>query len=264
MLRRFSVLFLALTCCFAASARADEWKKTFTVSGKPDLRVDANDASIEVRSADRKDVEVTVTTERLKIGPGNVTVSDHQTGDRIEIEVRRPHQYISFSFHSYSLRVQVSVPRDVNLDLHSGDGHIAVSDVVGQLTLDSSDGRIEADRVDGVLRAHTSDGRIRVDGRFDDLELKTSDGRIEAAVRPGSKMSSSWSVRTSDGGIELRVPENFAADLDVHTGDGHIDSDLPVTVSGSLSRSNLRGKLNGGGFLLEIRSGDGSIHLGHT
>jgi hypothetical protein len=257
-------LLLAVLCLASTSALADEWKKTFTVTGRPELRVDANDASIEVHAADRKDVEVTVISERLKIGPGEVTVTDRQTGNHIDIEVRRPHQYISFSFHSYALRVQVSLPREANLDLHSGDGRISVNDVAGQLRLDSGDGRIEADRVDGVLRAHTSDGRIRVDGRFDDLELKTSDGRIEAAVRPGSKMTSTWTVRTSDGSIELRVPENFAADLDVHTGDGHIDSDLPVTVSGSLNRSSLRGKLNGGGFLLEIRSGDGSIHLGHT
>ena len=37
--------------------------------------------------------------------------------------------------------------------------------------------------------------------------------------------------------------------------------DLPVTVNGSIERSSIRGKLNGGGPLLEITTGDGSIRV---
>jgi DUF4097 and DUF4098 domain-containing protein YvlB len=226
--------------------------------------VNSNDASIEVRSWERHEVEVRVTTDGLKIGPGHVQVTDRQAGDRIEVEVRRPHQVMSLSFHSYSLRIEVSVPREVNLDLHSGDGHIKVDDVKGEIRLDSSDGHLDGLRLDGSLRAHTSDGRIHVEGRFDALDVSTSDGSIEAEVQPGSKMSSGWSLHSGDGSITLHLPESLAADLDLHTGDGHIDMDLPVTVSGSLSRSTVRGKLNGGGFLLNVRTSDGSIHLGKS
>ena len=37
---------------------------------------------------------------------------------------------------------------------------------------------------------------------------------------------------------------------------------IPVTVSGSMDRGRMRGKLNGGGELLEISTGDGNIHVG--
>jgi hypothetical protein len=37
---------------------------------------------------------------------------------------------------------------------------------------------------------------------------------------------------------------------------------MPVTVSGSLEHTRIRGKLNGGGPLLEITTGDGSIRIG--
>ena len=43
--------------------------------------------------------------------------------------------------------------------------------------------------------------------------------------------------------------------------DGHIDLDLPVTVEGKLGSNTVRGKLNGGGSLLAIKTGDGSIRL---
>jgi len=33
-------------------------------------------------------------------------------------------------------------------------------------------------------------------------------------------------------------------------------------VNGSMERSRVRGKLNGGGELLEITTGDGAIHVG--
>jgi hypothetical protein len=72
-------------------------------------------------------------------------------------------------------------------------------------------------------------------------------------------MNSSWLIRTSDGRVEAHLPPDLAAELYAHTGDGRISLDLPVTVNGSIERSRIRGKINGGGPLLEIATGDGSI-----
>jgi hypothetical protein len=62
----------------------------------------------------------------------------------------------------------------------------------------------------------------------------------------------------------LSVPENFAADVSLHTGDGHITLDMPLTVQGRYDSSNVQGKLNGGGASLTIHTGDGSIRLGRS
>jgi hypothetical protein len=61
--------------------------------------------------------------------------------------------------------------------------------------------------------------------------------------------------------VTLEIPENLAADVDLHTGDGHIDLDIPVTTTGKIRQNEVRGKLNGGGNLLVIHTGDGSIRL---
>ena len=151
--------------------------------------------------------------------------------------------------------------REANLDLTTSDGNITTDGVKGQLRFSTGDGNIDAHQLDGTLRANTGDGQIRLAGRFDMLDLHTGDGNIDAEVLRGSKMTSGWLVRTGDGEVMLRLPEDFAADLSIHTGDGHISVDLPVTTSGKVSESNFQGKLNGGGMVLELRSGDGNISV---
>jgi hypothetical protein len=251
------VLFASLSL----SAFADDWSKTFSITGTADVHVDANDAEIEVHAADGKQIDVRVTTHGWKIGPGDVQVTDRQTGDRLEIQVRRPNRHFCIGVCNQGVRVELTVPRQSNLDLHSGDGNIRVSDVRGDLRLDSGDGNIEARSVDGKLNADTRDGNVRTDGRYDGLDLHTGDGNVEADVRSGSQITAGWVIRTGDGRLEIRLPQEFAADLDAHTGDGHVNVDFPVTVSGSMRENSVRGKMNGGGPLLELRTGDGDIRV---
>jgi DUF4097 and DUF4098 domain-containing protein YvlB len=127
--------------------------------------------------------------------------------------------------------------------------------------LQSGDGRQDIDSVEGALRAHAGDGHIQAAGRFDLLEITTGDGRIDARALPGSVMSSAWDLHAGDGTVTLQLPDNFAADVDLHTGDGHITTDVPISIQGSRNNSEVRGKLNGGGNSLTIRTGDGSIRL---
>jgi hypothetical protein len=80
----------------------------------------------------------------------------------------------------------------------------------------------------------------------------------------GSSIGKGWNLKTGDGSVTLTVPETLAADVVLHTGDGHITLDMPLTVEGRYDSSNVRGQLNGGGGVLLIDSGDGSIRLGRS
>jgi hypothetical protein len=59
----------------------------------------------------------------------------------------------------------------------------------------------------------------------------------------------------------LEVPEGLAADLYLHTGDGHIEVNVPMTTEGRIKGNDVHGKMNGGGKLMTIHTGDGSISL---
>ncbi|MGH9775052.1 MAG: DUF4097 family beta strand repeat-containing protein [Candidatus Acidiferrales bacterium] len=259
-----------------SQARADQWSKSYTVSGHADLHVNVNDGNVTVHSSDQNQITAHVETTNWTI-PGDVRITESQNGSHVEIEIHVPN--LHFSWRNHSLRLELSVPRNLDLDIHTGDGNISSDSLAGRVQLDTGDGNINANNLAGDVRLHTGDGyiegtgfagsldgdtgdgHIHIGGRFDGLKLHTGDGSIEVRVAQDSKMTSEWTLRTGDGSVTVQLPSNFNAQLDAHTGDGHINLEFPVTVSGSLDPTSLRGKINNGGETLMIRSGDGSIHI---
>jgi DUF4097 and DUF4098 domain-containing protein YvlB len=255
------LLCLSALLLIAVSLSAEEWKRDFTVGAHPQVRVQTNDARVEVRGVPGNVVSAKVITDGWHIGPGELSVTAQQSGDSISIQVKIPSRHIHFNFSSRSVRVEVTVPQASALDLYSADGSMHVSGVKGEARVGTSDGSIHVDNFDGNLHARTSDGSVEVGGRFDLLELSTSDGRINADVWKGSHMTSNWNVKTSDGSITLRLPDDLSAYLDAWTSDGHIDLQFPVEISGKVEKNRVRGKIHGGGPTLQIHTSDGSITL---
>ncbi|MGE5110350.1 MAG: DUF4097 family beta strand repeat-containing protein [Acidobacteriaceae bacterium] len=257
MRRKSILLFVVLLC---GIAYADEWKREYKVGAKPELRVDTNDGRIEVRRGGPA-IQVRVETEGYKIGPGDVHIYDRQDGDVVSLDVRTP-RGPSISFRNRWVHVEVLVPQNTKIDLHSGDGTLVLSGVSAPAFLSSGDGRIEVSDYSGPLKAKTSDGSMRISGKFDDLNLSTGDGHIDCEVQPGSRMNNRWVIRTSDGTLSLRLPNDFAANLDARTGDGHVRVNMPITMKSSAEDGHhIQGSLNGGGNLLDIQTGDGSINI---
>jgi hypothetical protein len=262
-MQRIASVILGFCLAAAPLARAEQWSKTFTITAKPELRVQTSDANIRVDTWDKNTIEAQVLAEDWKIGPGGVKVVDHQVGDSVELEVRLTHETCIVCIHSRDHRVDVIIhmPREGRVNLRTSDGSIRLADLRGEMDLQSSDGAIDVEGVDGALKAQASDGHIKAAGRFDALQLGSSDGHIEAHAAAGSTINSSWDIHSGDGSVALQLPESFAADVELHTGDGHISLDMPVSVEGQLGHNNIHGKLNGGGKLLTIHTGDGSIRL---
>jgi len=263
------------------SARADEWSKTYTIDGRANLHVSTDDGNVSITSADQKQIDARVITEGYKIGPHDVSIEESQNGNQVTLNVKITHggwSILHINVHK-SVQVELRVPRDLDIDAHTGDGNVSAQGASGRIHIDTGDGNVTADglkgdisfrtgdgniqatNIDGSLRADTGDGNVVVKGRFDSLNSKSGDGSVDAEAAPGSKTDAGWTMQSGDGQIVLRVPGDLHANLDAHTGDGSITLDMPVSVEGSLSRSAIRGKINGGGGLVKISTGDGSIHI---
>jgi len=294
-----AVIAAALAVFCAPGAHADETQtKSFTVSGHPAVRVETNDGHIHVATAaDSKTVEFHIEYQGYQLDK-NLHVESHQDGDRVEIVARvTGHWGFSWGVNTKRLRIEVRMPKDGDLQVHSGDGaiqtqalngnlmvttgdgsvrseavngnvdintgdgSITLEGAKGNIKLHTGDGHIEARELDGRVDASSGDGHIRLDGRFDALTIKTGDGGINARALPGSKVATSWSIRTGDGSVDVSLPADLQADIDASTRDGHISLGIPVTVEGNFSNSQIRGKMNGGGQQLTIHTGDGSIRL---
>jgi len=289
---------LLLSAALASPANAEEYVKAYTVAGRANVVVHVDDSSVHVVTSDSNQVEFRVLSEgfsAINIG-GKLHVDSQQNGDQVELTVRVNHG-VTIGINTTRLSTEVRMPRNADLQLQTSDGRVEVSDLNGNISvhtsdggikvsqlsgaidigskdggidaraltgtvkLRSGDGRIDGTQLDGKYDVSTRDGRIRLDGRFDALDIKSGDGSVTASAGPGSKMSTNWSIATSDGGIDVSIPRDFKANLDASTRDGHISLGMPVSVEGDLGKSKVRGTINGGGPTLYIHTGDGTIHL---
>ena len=276
-----ATLGLLVVASAATSARAEEWTKSYTVSGRARVHADSNDGAVRVTTGDSNQVEFRVTYSGYTMDK-NLTITSNQSGDRVEVSARvRNGMSWGFNMHK-SLRIEVRMPKNAdlevdtgdgsvesdaingNVDIHTGDGHIRLDGAKGNIRLRTGDGSIEGRELDGQLEATSGDGHINVDGRFDSLNIKTGDGSVTARANPGSKLVNSWNVHTGDGSVTMSVPGDLQANIDASTNDGRISLGLPVLVEGTMGTSQIHGKMNGGGNPLTIHTGDGSIHLSKT
>jgi DUF4097 and DUF4098 domain-containing protein YvlB len=244
--------------------------------------VESNDGSVRVTTGDSKQVEFKVIYTGYTLDK-NLSINSRQEGDQVEVSARlRNSMNWGWGGVHRTLRIEVHMPRNADLnvdtgdgsveaeaingslDVHTGDGHIRVQGAKGDIRLRTGDGSIEGHDLDGKLEATTGDGHVTLDGRFDGLNIKTGDGSINARANPGSKLENSWSVRTGDGSVDMSLPGDLQANIEASTNDGRISLGIPVTVEGSFSTSQIHGKMNGGGQPLTIHTGDGSIHLSKT
>jgi DUF4097 and DUF4098 domain-containing protein YvlB len=288
-MRRFCLTFCGLaamllfTVAAALPVRAEQWNKSYKLTGRPNLRVITNDGHVDLYNSGNGQIDALVTTNGWPIGDRGVRITESQNGNEVDLEVRVPTFHFSFGWNNRSVRIELHVPREADFDVETGDGSVTSQAFHGQLRISSGDGNIDAQGLAGQVRLHSGDGRIRgtdfdgelradsgdgsidVRGRFDTLSLESGDGSVRAEAQSGSKIVNDWSIRSGDGNVDLLLPDGLNADLDAHTGDGHITlENFSITTSGEISGSTVHGKIGSGGPPLTVHTGDGSIHISKT
>ena len=258
----------------------------FAVSGVPDVDLSTFDGRIEVRGWDRSEVRVVVekraaNRERLE----EIEIEAGQSGNRVRVAARRRDAdglrvTLSLGANWRGARLIASVPHESNLVARTDDGRITVADVSGTIEVSTDDGRIQGrglsgsvrartddgsvriEEVDGDVAAHTDDGSIHVAGVLAGLEASTDDGRIVVGAAPGSVMRGDWDLHADDGRVIVDLPRDFSALLDLATGDGRIRVDDRFGGNAGRGAEELRRVIGGGGFVLRVRTDDGSIRVG--
>jgi DUF4097 and DUF4098 domain-containing protein YvlB len=256
--------------------------KHFTTTGKPDVVVSTFDGSIEIRPWDKSEVQVVVEKRgRDKEDVSVIEVQAQQTGDRVEVNVIEPKHLGGFHINHRSAKLIVSVPASSDVAARSGDGSIDIERITGkvqlrsgdgsirgwkvggEVTVHTGDGSIKLEDVSGVLNVDTGDGSINVGGKLTSVRAKSGDGGVTIHADQGSTPETDWDITTGDGSVTLEIPEGFGAEIDAHTGDGHIRmQDVTISnVTGNMGKNTVRGRLGAGGKGVRVRTGDGSITL---
>jgi hypothetical protein len=172
-------------------------------------------------------------------------------------------------------RIQVS---DIGnaLSASTGSGDIEITSVAGSVKAVTGSGSIQVLDIGGALAATTGSGRIR--GQLTNgtaASVKTGSGSIDLSGVKGALVArtgsggitvsgepvDAWDVDAGSGSIRVELPEQAAFDLLAETGSGGITVNHPLTAEGMVRRQRLSGKVRGGGPLVALSSGSGSIRV---
>jgi hypothetical protein len=295
-----SAMLFAMAAITPLATRAEEWTKTYDISGRAQVRVETNDGAVRVVTGGaQKSVEFHVEYEGFQMNK-DLHVESHQNGDSVEVNARVSGHW-GFSWgKGHRIKIEVRMPKDADLtvntgdgsvetesvnghvkihtgdgavraqavsgdvDIDTGDGSITLEGAKGDIRLRTGDGHVEARDLDGKVDASSGDGHITIAGRLDALNIKTGDGSINANLAAGSKVTTGWSIRTGDGSVDIVLPADLQANIDASTNDGHISLNIPLLVEGTFRNSEIHGKMNGGGQPVTVHTGDGSIRLGRS
>ena len=286
-----AVLMLPPFLLLSSSSYADREVKeteeqTFEMEPGGVIKISVDEGFVNIRSWDRSEVEIRMTkyargknkreAQRLL---KDIEVEIEQTGNRLIIRERE------FEDESYSLfdlfdpdtwnrmcgrstwvDFDVSVPREIDLDVISDEGDVAISNVEGEIEVDSDEGDIEmegirsdrvtllADEGDMLLehiraRSSSSSSRLVIDTDEGDMELVDVEmDRVEIESDEGDVMA------------EMLRCEH----LDFYSDEGNIDADLIMLPDGDYRCQTDEGDIvlflpDDASFSITARSDEGEI-----
>ncbi|MEJ2145221.1 MAG: DUF4097 family beta strand repeat-containing protein [Acidobacteriota bacterium] len=146
-----------------------------------------------------------------------------------------------------------------NAELYTSGGSIRMGDVEGRIVASTSGGSVTVEHAEGQIQAETSGGGIHVKEIFGSIDARTSGGSVSAELR--SQPDGDCRLQTSGGNITVRLAPDLQFDVDAKTSGGRVKTDVPITVQGTLGKSHVEGRLNGGGPSLYLRTSGGSISI---
>jgi len=266
-----------------AQSSDHEWHKVYAVGGgAASLTVETGDSGLEIRSCgDCKEIRVHVESTR---NLNEYSIEEHQEGDHVSFTIKeKPRPFHIEWNESRKTKVSVQTPGKLDLDAKVADGNLSAQDLTGKVQVHAGDGSVELDNIkgdvhlvaaDGSVNLHNavgtidargSDGNMKIDGQFTMVQVETSDGSLDFTLAPGSQLTSASQIKSSDGRVSIRLPQSLSADMDVATGDGHLNCTLPLTMDHYDSKESgghhLHGHLNSGGVPFSIRASDGNVSI---
>jgi Toastrack DUF4097 len=157
---------------------------------------------------------------------------------------------------------RISADGPSGLDRHEGwsvSYRLAVP-TVSSLSLKSTNGGISIRDVDGQIEFRTVNGGVKLSNLAGDVKGRTSNGGVDVDLDGPSWKGEGLDVETSNGGVMVRVPEQYSAHLETSTVNGGFNVDFPVTVRGRLDRE-LNVDLGSGGAPIRVRTHNGGVKI---
>jgi len=265
---------LALAALPAVAAEAT-FVRTLTVNGPVELTVSTGAGSIHITQGPAGSIQIFGRVHNFWGGDASLVQQIanrppiEQTGGIVRIgQNQRP-------FHNIAIDYEIQAPANAFLDastgagslfddgvgqnvrLHSGSGAIHANGLTGSFSLETGSGSIFASQSgEGDVRAQTGSGSIQLQSIHGGLHAQSGAGSIRVAGTPDAP----WHIETGAGSIDFATG-GASLDIDAESGFGSIRCDRSLSMKQSEDHHHLVGKLGGGGPVVRLESGAGSIHI---
>lgn len=252
-----ALLSLALTGCHEAHA-ADTLTRTFNLGATPKVEVRNISGPITVTGSARTSVYLSAVKsggsaaqrERLKI-------TIEARGNALSVRTRCD-RWVRGCGEGVRVRYTLHVPRSTRLQCRSVNGPVTVSRVQGGVQASTVNGKISTNGTGSApLGVSTVNGKITARGHSGPVETRSVNGptRLELTRLAGDVV-----LRTVSGSVQVKLPKNSGARVELSTVSGELVSQLPLQVS-RRGRRGLSGTLGQGGPRIRARTVSGSVTI---
>ena len=212
------LLLLGLAIAIVGATRTGPISESIDAAAGSSVVLDVPNAVIALSPSDDDDVHVTLSGEYAGATPTlEVTDVDGET----VITGGCPRGW--FVFNRCSVRIEVTLPADLDVTSDGQNGSVTASSLDGDLDLSTTNGSILVNKASGVLDLGTTNGRIELtDSRSREVEAETTNGavRLEFAEAPEQV-----SAESTNGEILVRVPDdNQSSRVEADTTNGSVET----------------------------------------
>ncbi|MFC1563870.1 DUF4097 domain-containing protein [candidate division KSB1 bacterium] len=290
------VLFLQLPVDAQAQRESfildGELKKTYKLNSGGSFSVSNVNGAVEIESWDRNEVEIEVIERRR--GSDEIEVEFDVNDDRINVQLYHDRDRWRGG-RSSSANIRVKVPKKVELRAETVNGDVTIENIEGVVDAQTTNGDLRITGIAGDVEANTTNGRVEMEditGEVNStttnasifvmrsncrrMDLHTTNGRIRADFVFDD--NGDYTFRTTNGDIEVAIPGNSKADVDIVCRNRRFDTDFDELreFERDLRRERdedrryrysydrdirIRESINGGGARLSIRTTNGDVSL---
>jgi len=206
-------------------------------------------ATIVARAQTQQDAQMLADQVEVKLEPYD---------NKLETRITRP---ALKSNQSVSIYLNLKMPHKTDLHLKSHNGAIEITAIAAKIDAATYNGDIIGSALTTQTKAQSHNGRIELSEVSGDTYAETYNGNVLVAYLKTAPPICKISIVTHNASIDLTTPAEFSAKVKASTYSGAIETQLPVTLAGEISKTELVGTIGKGEGKLELETYNGQITI---
>jgi DUF4097 and DUF4098 domain-containing protein YvlB len=231
-----------------SSFAAETYNGSITVNGRDTTGCDLT-ATITGRAS---------TEETAKELAEKTKVRLNTSDNKLIVEIDRPRLVPN---QSVSVSLDAKVPNQTNLYLTTYNGAVTIANINGKVDGSTHNGRIKTSNVSNHTKLKTYNGAVICEQISGDAWASTHNGGIKVSYSQDAPAVCEIVMTTYNGNIDLKIPPNLSAVVNLSTHNGSIKTELPITLMGTVNKNKLNGKIGEGLGKLKLETHNGSIQI---